>query len=259
MTDTTTFSTRSNAKRAAEKAIRVGSAPSIDYGIKERGLNGYEIVWKTGLTPEAADDGYVELGSQELAEIEAENDPITTGEELREQFDSWEQDMPDLFPPGARVIVQVGPRKRRTGAVDYRVDATSCRVKLDGPMPSILCRYSQLTRDDGSEPIPMPAKAERRKTVRLQGERKPSKNAELDAAAARGEMPAKPIITSKANQLQYQKRFDQLEKSALDGDWDAVRGYEVKGINSYAKMVKQYRDRLLAAHEAQQASKTEAA
>ena len=33
-------------------------------------------------------------------------------------------------------------------------------------------------------------------------------------------------------------------------DWSAIRGYEVKGINSYAKMVKQYRDRLLVAHEA---------
>jgi hypothetical protein len=45
MTDSPTFSTRSNAKRAAEKAIARGTAPSIDYGIKERGLNGYEIVW----------------------------------------------------------------------------------------------------------------------------------------------------------------------------------------------------------------------
>jgi hypothetical protein len=37
-------------------------------------------------------------------------------------------------------------------------------------------------------------------------------------------------------------------------DWSAIRGYEVKGINSYAKMVKQYRDRLLAAHAAAVAS-----
>ena len=36
-----------------------------------------------------------------------------------------------------------------------------------------------------------------------------------------------------------------------------MRGYEVKGINSYAKMVAAYRDRLLATHEAQQ-RKTEA-
>jgi hypothetical protein len=42
-------------------------------------------------------------------------------------------------------------------------------------------------------------------------------------------MPAKPIITSKANQLQYQKRFDQPEKWALADDWDAVRGYPSQG------------------------------
>ena len=41
-------------------------------------------------------------------------------------------------------------------------------------------------------------------------------------------------------------------------DWNAIREYEVKGINSYAKMVAAYRDRLLAAHEAQQRA-TEAA
>jgi hypothetical protein len=48
----------------------------------------------------------------------------------------------------------------------------------------------------------------------------------------------------------YQARFDKLEALAQAGDWDGVRGCEVKGINSYAKMVKQYRDRLLAAHAA---------
>jgi hypothetical protein len=260
----TTFSSRSNAKRAAEKAITAGTAPSIDYGIKERGLNGYEIVWKTGLTPEAEDECRVELGSQELAEIEAENDPITTGEELQEQCDSWEseteedkveteieeadaampadssegeQEMPDRFPPGTRVIVDEGKRKRRTGAVDYRVDATSCRVKFDGPHPSVLCRYSQLSFDDGSEPAPVPAKSDRRKTERQPGDRKLSKSAVLDAAASRGEMPAKAIMTSPTNKAQYQPRFDKLEAMAKAGDWDGVRSYEVKGINSYAKMV----------------------
>ena len=45
MTDSTTFSTRSNAKRAAEKAIDDGSAPSIDYGINSRADFRFEIVW----------------------------------------------------------------------------------------------------------------------------------------------------------------------------------------------------------------------
>jgi hypothetical protein len=45
------YSTQSNAKRAAERAIASGSAPALDYGIKQqidgdRGVK-YEIVWKT--------------------------------------------------------------------------------------------------------------------------------------------------------------------------------------------------------------------
>jgi predicted RNA-binding protein with PUA-like domain len=66
-------------------------------------------------------------------------------------------------------------------------------------------------------------------------------------------MPEKPIVTPKANS-HYQARFDKLERMANEGDWDGVRNYEVKGINSYAKMVKQYRDRLLAAHAASEAA-----
>jgi hypothetical protein len=83
---------------------------------------------------------------------------------------------------------------------------------------------------------------------------RPRKANETDEAAARGVMPDKPICTSEANKKQYQPRFDFLAERAAAGDWEAVRNYEVKGINSYAKMVKQYRERLLTAHEAQQAS-----
>jgi hypothetical protein len=50
------------------------------------------------------------------------------------------------------------------------------------------------------------------------------------------------------------KRFDYLAERAAAADWPAVEAYEVKGINSYAKMLKQYRDRLLAAHAAVTAS-----
>jgi hypothetical protein len=78
-------------------------------------------------------------------------------------------------------------------------------------------------------------------------------------AAARGVMPEKPICTSEANKKQYQPRFDFLADRAAAGDWDAVRNYEVKGVNSYAKMVKQYRERLLAAHAASTAGSSEAA
>jgi hypothetical protein len=64
-------------------------------------------------------------------------------------------------------------------------------------------------------------------------------------------MPVKPDVTSHANH-HYQKRFDKLAEFAAADDWEAIRAYECNGINSYAKMVRQYRDRLLAAHAAQQ-------
>jgi hypothetical protein len=106
----------------------------------------------------------------------------------------------------------------------------------------------------------MPAeKPGRKPRAAPSGDRKPSKSTVLDAQAATGAMPTRPIMTSPTNKAQYQPRFDKLEAMAMAGDWDGVRGYEVKGINSYAKMVKQYRARLLAAHAAQEAVKTEAA
>ncbi len=305
-----TFSTRSNAKRAAEKAIRDGSAPSIDYGIKPCAKHRYrfEVAWLTkGGTQEVptteqvsaeiamatteADKPASEHDSDPFVRIEAREqiaalgttpekygfeappvaEVLATAEEKADKeiaeapadtpanASHGDQNMADRFPPGTRVIVDEGKRKRRSGTVHYRVDATSCRVKFDGPHPSALCRYSQLSLDDGSEALPSTVKTERRARAAPSGDRKPSKNTEMDAAAARGEMPVKPIMTSKTNTAQYQPRFDKLEAMATAGDWDGVHAYEPKGINSYAKMVKQYRERLLAAHAAQQPAKTEAA
>jgi hypothetical protein len=54
-------------------------------------------------------------------------------------------------------------------------------------------------------------------------------------------------VTSAANP-HYQKHFDRLFGLAKAGDWDGVRNYEVKGSNSYSKMVARYRQDLLAAH-----------
>src|SRR6202011_5879561 len=43
------------------------------------------------------------------------------------------------------------------------------------------------------------------------------------------------------------------------GDWDGVCKNEVTGSNSYSKMVARYRDRLLAAHAAQESVQAESA
>jgi hypothetical protein len=97
--------------------------------------------------------------------------------------------------------------------------------------------------------------ARQSRTQRPASGRWPSKAAELDAAATCGVMPSKPVVTSHTNK-HYQKRFVKLAELAAAGDWDAVAGYGCNGVNSYAKMVRQYRDRLVAAHKAQQAGAT---
>jgi hypothetical protein len=52
-TTATSFSTRSNAKRAAEQMIAKGVAPAADYGIDRRDNGRFEIVWRTALTSAA--------------------------------------------------------------------------------------------------------------------------------------------------------------------------------------------------------------
>jgi hypothetical protein len=73
---------------------------------------------------------------------------------------------------------------------------------------------------------------------------------ELDAAAARGEVPVKPVIASVTN-MHRQKHFDRLHELSEAGDWDGVAAYHMNGIDSYSAMINRYRDRLLAAHRAQ--------
>jgi hypothetical protein len=73
-------------------------------------------------------------------------------------------------------------------------------------------------------------------------------------AIAAGKLPDKaPVVTSEANP-HYQKHFDRLFALATTGDWDAVRDYEVKGSNSYSKMIARYRQDLLALHAASEAA-----
>ena len=95
--------------------------------------------------------------------------------------------------------------------------------------------------------------ARRARAKRPAKERQRSKTKLLDEAAERGVMPTRPDVTSPANK-HYQKRFDKLAELAAAGDWDAVARYECNGVNSYSKMVRQYRDRLVAAYKAQRAA-----
>jgi hypothetical protein len=152
--------------------------------------------------------------------------------------------------PGSGITI------RRLVAGCHENPIQSWRRSHNNPRLHITAQSLVLATDEDWAAIAPAAKPERKPRAAPSGDRKPSKSTELDAAAARGETPTKPVMTSKANP-HYQKRFDKLEAMAMAGDWDGMRGYEVKGINSYAKMVAAYRDRLLAAHAAQEASKTE--
>jgi hypothetical protein len=57
----------------------------------------------------------------------------------------------------------------------------------------------------------------------------------------------------------HQRKFDHLADRAAAGDWAAVHAYEVKGVNTYAKMLSRYRDRPLAFAAAHAAQKADAA
>src|ERR1700730_823979 len=97
----TTFSTRSNAKRAAEKAIATGTAPSIDYGIKGHASGRFQISWhRNGGTEEVPTTEQV---AEEIATAtaEAEAEPITEAAPSAEFSD----EEPDPWPPGTRVQV----------------------------------------------------------------------------------------------------------------------------------------------------------
>jgi hypothetical protein len=72
---TATFTLRKNAKRAAEAMIRKGTAPAIDYRIKQSDDGRFEIVWKTART--APTIGEVET---EIADVSADQPAASEAE-----------------------------------------------------------------------------------------------------------------------------------------------------------------------------------
>lgn len=129
---------------------------------------------------------------------------------------------------------------RRTHGIGYEVDGD--QVYLIVP--------------EGQDPFI--AQVERTAEPRPEGAPRKGKGAELDAKAAAGEMPEKPVVTSPTN-MHRQKHFDKLAAHAEAGEWDAVAAYHMNGIDSYSHMINRYRDRLLAAHAAQTAGTEQAA
>jgi hypothetical protein len=276
------FSTRSNAKRAAEKMIGNGTAPAVDYRIKPRDDGRFEIEWKTNPAPatEAIEaeittasgegepasmtahrdesvEGIFEKNPASVSGAEANTGggaPETAG--TTESTESAKRSPAELtedpFPADTWVKVRQGKRKVIIGQVRQRVDPRTWRVHQFGKPEdwTILATAAQLCRTEPAPEAPKSARRSRRRTAA-----EPAKASRLQYAIsadmiAAGKLPEKPpVVTSKANP-HYQKHFDRLLGLAKAGDWDAVRDYKVTGSNSYSKMVARYRQDLLAVHVA---------
>ena len=66
-----------------------------------------------------------------------------------------------------------------------------------------------------------------------------------------GGWPEKPVLKQADFTRSYQARIDHLTGLAEAGDWSAVEAYEIKGHNTYSKIVARYRAQLLAARPQQ--------
>src|SRR5271169_391574 len=85
-TTATTFTNRSNAKRAAEAMITKGTAPAVDYGIKPRDDGRFEIVWKTAPRANEITDGFPEETSEADELAEADKPAAATTEEVETEI-----------------------------------------------------------------------------------------------------------------------------------------------------------------------------
>jgi hypothetical protein len=273
------FSNRSNAKRAAEQMIAKGTALAVDYDIKPS--NGrFEIVWKTGLTTaEFAETAEAQANQASKAEAEDWPNTAATNDEVETEIATAtaSADEPaasgepapaalalsvpapftarpkpeDKWPNGTRVMV----RKRkswREATIVSRLEPNYWRAEYPGGGSGMFgeadIRAYDAERDANLGKQPRRAKA----TALRKASR--SRYAVDPEVIATGRLPEKaPVVTSKANP-HYQKHFDRLFGLASAGNWDAVRDYEVKGSNSYSKMVARYRQDLLALHAASDAA-----
>jgi hypothetical protein len=208
--DATTFSSHSNAKRAAVQMLTTGQAPAAEFRIEAAADDRFAVVW--------------------LSKAEAEADSILTGQPA--PAPTTEQVETEIAVATAKAE-QPSPPAAKTAEDDELVAVET---------PRLIAELER--RGYRSTPARKPRNA--RASAK---QPRPNKEAELDEATARGVMPEKPIITSPANQ-HYQKRFDRLAELAAADDWTAIEAYAVNGSNTYAEKLRRYRDRLLIAHAA---------
>jgi hypothetical protein len=281
-TTASSFTLRKNAERAAQAMIRKGTAPAVDYGIKPRDDGRFEIVWKIGKTAPSTDDVETEIAEasadqpaaasptedasqptpsatkpattdaapQPASEAEAASQPAPAGPE---PASALSEPVPkNEWPHGTRVMVREG-KSWREATIISRLDPDHWRAEYPGG-GSGMFREADIRAYD-AERDATPAKQPRRAKATTPQKSSRSRYAIDAEAIAAGRLPqGAPVVTSAANP-HYQKHFDRLFALAKAGDWDRVRNYEVKGSNSYSKMVARYRQDLLAVHAASEAAR----
>jgi hypothetical protein len=152
---------------------------------------------------------------------------------------------------GTRVMVRKG-KSWREARIITRLDPDHWRAEYPGGGSGMFREADIRAYDPRSDATP--AEQPRRAKATAPQTWSRSKYAIDSGTIAAGLLPQRaPIVTSAANP-HYQKHFDRLFALAKAGDWDGVRNYEVKGSNSYSKMVARYRQDLLAVHAASEAA-----
>ena len=279
-TTASSFTLRKNAKRAAEAMIRNGTAPAVDYSIEPRDNGRFEIVWNTAKTAPTTDEVGTEIADasadQPPAALPTEaasqpapaaTEPATTDAAPRpasepeaapqpapaatEPAPALSEPAPNEWPHGTHVMV----RKRkswREATIVSRLDPDHWRADYPGGGSGMFRKADIRAHDTKRDATP--AEQPRRAKATAPQTSSRSRYAIGPEAIAAGRLPQRaPVVTSAANP-HYQKHFDRLFGLAKAGDWEGVRNYEVKGSNSYSKMVARYRQDLLAVHAASEAA-----
>ena len=280
-TTASSFTLRKNAKRAAEAMIRKGTAPAVDYGITPGDDGRFEIDWNTAKTAPTTDQVGTEIAdasadqpaaalpteaasqSTPAATEPATNDAATQGASepeaapqpapaAAEPAAGLSDPAPNEWPHGTRVMVRKG-KSWRGATIISRLDPDHWRAEYPGGGSGLFREADIRAYDPKRDATPAKQPRRAKATAPLKSAR--SRYGIDPAAIAAGRLPQRaPVVTSAAN-LHYQKHFDRLFDLAQVGDWDGVRNYEVKGSNSYSKMVARYRRDLLAVHAASEAAR----
>jgi hypothetical protein len=266
------FTLRKNAKRAAEAMIRKGAAPAVEYGIEASDNGRFEIIWKipedapttdeveikiaeasadqplAALPTEAASQRaraatertMTETAPQRPSDVEVGSPPSPPATEPAPALS--EPEPKNEWPAGTRVMVR-NRKSWREATIISRLDPDHWRAEYPGG-GSGMFREADIRTFDPKRDATLAKQPRRAKAPAPQRSSQSRYRIDPEAIAA-GRLPQRaPVVTSVAN-AHYQKHFDRLFDLAQAGDWDGVRNYEVKGSNSYSKMVARYRQDLL--------------